>query len=42
MAESMKPDANANLAPLRAQIDALDRQILELLNQRAQVAEQVG
>ena len=42
MAESKKPDANANLAPLRAQIDALDRQILELLNQRAQVAEQVG
>ena len=36
------PDANASLAPLRVQIDALDRQILDLLNQRARVAEQVG
>ncbi len=35
-------DANASLAPLRAQIDSLDRQILDLLNQRARVAEQVG
>ena len=35
-------DANASLAPLRAQIDALDRQLLDLLNQRARVAEQVG
>jgi chorismate mutase/prephenate dehydratase len=30
------------LKPLREQIDALDRQILDLLNQRARVAEQVG
>ncbi len=36
------PDANASLAPLRVQIDALDRQILSLLNQRALVAEKVG
>ncbi|NBQ91816.1 MAG: prephenate dehydratase [Betaproteobacteria bacterium] len=36
------PDANASLAPLRAQIDALDHQILDLLNQRARVAELVG
>ncbi len=35
-------DANASLAPLRVQIDALDRQILDLLNQRARVAEKVG
>ena len=32
----------APLADLRAQIDTLDRQLLELLNQRAHVAEQVG
>ena len=30
------------LAPLRVQIDSLDRQLLSLLNQRARVAEQVG
>ncbi len=30
------------LAPLRERIDALDRQILELVNQRAQVAIEVG
>ena len=30
------------LAALRVQIDSLDRQLLSLLNQRAQVAEQVG
>ena len=30
------------LADLRARIDSLDRQLLALLNQRAQVAEQVG
>ncbi|WP_029524197.1 prephenate dehydratase [Polaromonas glacialis] len=32
----------ANLADLRVQIDALDKQLLTLLNQRALVAEQVG
>ncbi|MGV3741170.1 MAG: prephenate dehydratase [Burkholderiaceae bacterium] len=30
------------LKPLREQIDAIDRQLLDLLNQRAQVAQQVG
>lgn len=30
------------LKPLRQQIDAIDAQILDLLNQRAQVAQQVG
>ena len=32
----------ANLADLRVRIDALDLQLLALLNQRAEVAEQVG
>ena len=31
-----------SLADLRVQIDALDQQLLDLLNQRAHVAEQVG
>ena len=30
------------LKPLREQIDAIDAQILELLNQRARIAQQVG
>jgi chorismate mutase/prephenate dehydratase len=30
------------LTPLREQIDAIDRQLLALLNQRAQIAQQVG
>ena len=33
---------DAQLKPLREQIDAIDAQILTLLNQRAQVAQQVG
>jgi chorismate mutase / prephenate dehydratase len=37
-----KAAANQSLAPLREQIDAIDRQLLSLLNQRARVAEQVG
>ena len=36
---SSSPD---NLAGLRVQIDSLDQRLLELLNQRAHVAEQVG
>jgi chorismate mutase/prephenate dehydratase len=35
-------DASASLADLRVQIDALDQQLLALLNQRAHVAELVG
>ena len=31
-----------SLADLRVRIDALDQQLLSLLNQRAEVAEQVG
>ena len=31
-----------NLADLRVQIDAIDQQLLSLLNSRALVAEQVG
>ena len=36
------PKTTANLADLRIQIDALDRELLRLLNQRALVAEKVG
>lgn len=37
------PDnGGGSLAPLRQQIDAIDQQVLELLNQRAHLAEQVG
>ncbi len=35
-------DPSASLADLRVQIDSLDRQLLDLLNRRAHVAEQVG
>lgn len=37
-----EPIASQALLALRDQIDGLDRQLLELLNQRARVAEQVG
>ncbi len=36
------PSASPDLASLRVQIDQLDQQLLDLLNQRARVAEQVG
>lgn len=36
------PISSDSLADLRVQIDALDQQLLSLLNQRAHVAEQVG
>ncbi|MBV8036633.1 prephenate dehydratase [Roseateles sp.] len=36
------PVASQALLALRGQIDTLDKQLLELLNQRARVAEQVG
>jgi len=38
----MTDKATDGLAGLRQQIDALDRQLLEMLNQRAHLAEQVG
>ncbi len=38
----MNDKATDGLAGLRQQIDALDRQLLEMLNQRAHLAEQVG
>ena len=38
----MSDNATDGLAGLRQQIDALDRQLLEMLNQRAHLAEQVG
>ncbi len=37
-----EPVASHALLALRGQIDGLDKQLLELLNQRARVAEQVG
>ena len=39
---SQEPQASSELVSLRNQIDSLDRQLLELVNQRAHVAEQVG
>ena len=42
MSQPPVPVTSADLAPLRDQIDALDKQLLQLLNQRARVAEQVG
>lgn len=36
------PVQSEALAPLRVQIDAIDQQLLSLLNQRARVAEKVG
>ena len=39
---STEPQASPELLQLRNQIDSLDRQLLELVNQRAHVAEQVG
>ena len=38
----VEPIASQALLALRDQIDGLDKQLLELLNQRARVAEQVG
>ena len=38
----MSDKATDGLADLRAQVDTLDRQLLDMLNQRAQLAEQVG
>ena len=42
MQTSPSPAVLPSLADLRVQIDALDAQLLSLLNQRAHVAEQVG
>lgn len=39
---STQPQATPELLQLRNQIDSLDHQLLELVNQRARVAEQVG
>ena len=38
----MTDKATDGLAGLRQQIDALDRQLLDMLNERAHLAEQVG
>src|SRR2546427_13112035 len=39
---STTPQASPDLAHLRVQIDDIDQQLLDLLNRRARVAEQVG
>ena len=39
---SQQPIQSDALAALRVQIDALDKQLLQLVNERAKVAEQVG
>jgi len=39
---SQSPIQSDALGELRIKIDALDKQLLSLLNQRAHVAEQVG
>lgn len=39
---AVQPQQTEALGALRVQIDAIDRQLLDLLNQRARVAEQVG
>ncbi len=42
MSQAPQPQATPALAQLRDEIDRLDRQLLQLLNDRAKVAEQVG
>lgn len=39
---SLKPSATVALAPLRAQIDSIDREVLQLLRKRMGVVEQVA
>jgi len=39
---SQQPVQSEALGELRVQIDSLDRQLLQLLNERAKVAEKVG
>ena len=41
-ASSESSDAAARLAPLRQRIDELDRQVIDLLNQRAKVVVEIG
>lgn len=36
------PDAQSNLAPLRKRIDQLDREIVDLLNERAKIVVEIG
>jgi chorismate mutase len=41
-AEPLPPDTATALAPLRARIDAIDQEIVALLNERAQIALEIG
>ncbi len=36
------PDETVSLAPLRARIDEIDREIVSLLNERAEIALEIG
>lgn len=38
----LQAQVDADLAPIRTQIDAVDAQLLTLLNERAKLAQQVG
>jgi chorismate mutase/prephenate dehydratase len=42
MSEPSQPNADSQLDSLRKQIDAIDTQLVELLNQRAQIVVEVG
>ncbi len=42
MAEARRPDESPELRRLRRRIDALDRRIVRLLNERAELAREVG
>jgi chorismate mutase len=41
-AEPLAPETAAALAPLRERIDAIDHEIVALLNERAQIALEIG
>jgi chorismate mutase/prephenate dehydratase len=42
MADDLSDDFAAELRPLRARIDAIDARIVELLNERAEIALEIG
>jgi len=42
MAETTSPATNPALLALRTQIDEVDRDLLQLLNRRAALAQEVG
>jgi chorismate mutase len=42
MVESWRPQASMDIADWRKKIDAIDRELADLLNQRAQAAHEIG